>query len=273
MFSKVDVEETDETIRIVGTFIISDQIDKEYLEKKRDDYVSKFLRANLRGKVFNQWAEQPVNELISILERKDFSFPMGKNDKHILLEMLFDFRWQEINEPEIKRLRQFVENGDLTEKEKHLQNFHLLFLERKKAEFVELYKQVFVEPFYYLSDYVDYYIGNLQIADEYIFKKYHETLNEPNVLFGSKYDVMIALGKIGNAAGEESAQIIEKVVYDSEEHIIRARNKVLKRIRTPAENWQICPKCRFGRIAVTNGMRISIRNRCGECDGLGWVEV
>ncbi len=204
---------------------------------------------------------------------------MHKNDKHILLDMLFDFRWQELNEPEIKRIWQLVENLDLTEKEKHLLKFHLLFLERKKAEFVELYKQVFVDPLhYYLSHYVDYYIGNLQIADEYIFKNYHETLNHPNVFFGSKYDVMIALGKIGNAAGEESAQIIEKVIYDSEEcsigaKNIRARDRVLKRICTPAENWQTCPKCRFGRIAVTKGKWISMNNRCGECDGLGWVEV
>ena len=127
-------------------------------------------------------------------------------------------------------------------------------------------------PFYWVSYHVDYYIGDLQIADEYVLKNYHELLNHPRVLFGSKYQTMISLGKIGNSSGEDSARIIENVIHDSEEYIIKAKNKVLRRIRTSAENWRKCSKCRFGRVKGSYGEMLTMKD-CKECIGLGWVEI
>ncbi len=145
-------------------------------------------------------------------------------------------------------------------------------MEGKKDEFTKFYKQIFENPFYWISEYIDYYIGDLQIADEYILKYYHELLSNPTVLFGAKYPAMIALGKIGSTSGEKSARIIEEVIFDSTEAIIKARDTVLKRIRTPDNNWQRCSKCRFGRVKGSYGDMITMNN-CDECVGLGWTEI
>lgn len=221
-----NTRETDKSIQYASQFRSSEMIDRTYLEEQRDD----FLEMNLRVRVLNQWTEQSIIETISIIETNNFPYPTTESDTYILLERLFDFKWKEIGEPELDRLWQLTKAENLTEKDKTLLKFHLLFFERKPNEFAEFYKQMFKNPFYYISNYVDYYIGDLQIADEYVMKNYHELLNNPTVLFSAgKYPAMIALGKIGNASGEESAQIIEKVIFDSEEYIIKAKNKVLKK--------------------------------------------
>ncbi len=100
MTADVDVKKTDKTIQHASQFRNSDKVDKEYLEKQRDD----FLSLNLRVKILNQWMEQSVNELILILETKNFPFPTDEEDIYILLERLFDFHWQELGMSELKRL-------------------------------------------------------------------------------------------------------------------------------------------------------------------------
>lgn len=268
MPSNLDDEETGKPIRFASGFRMSKDIDRKYLEEQRDEY----LEMNLRVKILNQWTEQPVGELISILETQDFPYPASKSDTHILLEKLFDFHWQEIGESELKRLWWLLKNENLAEKDNILLEFHLLFFEWKKKEFVELYKSVFfMNPLRWVSEYVDYYIGDLQIDDKFVLKNYHQLLNNPQVLFGAKYPAMIALGKIGNASGEDSAKIIEKVIYDSEENIIRARELVLNRIRTPESNWERCPKCYFGRVKGNYGDMITMQD-CANCVGIGWIE-
>lgn len=268
MPSNLNEKESGKLIQYASGFRTSKDIDKQYLEKERDEY----LKMDLRVKIINQWTEQLVGELISILETQDFPYPIDEDDIYILLERIFDFHSQELGETELKRLWRLVKNENLAEKDKILLEFHLLFFEWKKEEFVELYKGVFfMNPLRWVSRYVDYYIGDLQIADKFVLKNYHQLLKNPQVLFGAKYPAMIALGKIGNDSGEESAKIIEKVIYDSEEYIIKARNLVLKRIRTPASDWERCPKCYFGRVQGSYGDMVTMQD-CADCAGLGWIE-
>lgn len=270
MPSNLNDEESGKLIQYASGFRTSKDIDKQYLEKERDEY----LEMDLRVKILNQWTKQPIGELISILETGNFPFPTTQRDTYILLESLFDFHWQEIGQSELQRLWQIFGNNKLLERDSDLLKFHLLFFERKPNEFVEFYKLVSKKPFNFNWgwEHIDYYVGDLQITDETILNEYREILNKPGVLFGAKYPTMIALGKIGKASGEKSAKIIEKVIYDSEEHIIKARNLVLKRIRTPTENWERCHNCYFGRVKRTYGEMITMTT-CSDCSGLGWVEI
>ena len=139
MTADIDVEETDKSIQYASQFRSSDMIDRNYLEEQRDD----FQKMTLRVKALNQWTEQSVNESISILETNNFPYPTAESDTYILLEGLFDFKWQEISKPELERLWQLMDSENLSEKDKILLKFHLLFFERKKDEFAEFYKQIF----------------------------------------------------------------------------------------------------------------------------------
>jgi hypothetical protein len=269
MTENVDVEKIDKTMRFAGGIHKSEKIDRKFLEVERDEY----LRLKLRVEIFNQWTAQPVTKLIAILETGDFPYSTTEWDACNLLERIFDFHWQEIGEKELKRFWKLFENKNISEKNKILLKFHLLFFERRLSEFIKFYKQVFESSQYWISNYTYYYIGDLQISDEHILKHYQENLSHPQVFFSVKYPVMIALGKIGNTSGEKSAEIIEKVIFDGTEAITKAKNLVLQRIRTPAEDWKRCPKCRFGRVTGGSYGEMIMMEDCAECIGLGWIKI
>ncbi len=88
--------------------------------------------------------------------------------------------------------------------------------------------------------------------------------------FEIRFNAMIALGKIGAAAGKQAAGTISATIYDSSERVRRLRDRVLLRIGTLSDHWKTCSFCVRGMVRATDA---PLFERCAKCLGLGHVQV
>jgi hypothetical protein len=86
--------------------------------------------------------------------------------------------------------------------------------------------------------------------------------------FASRFSAMLALGKIGAAAGSRAADSIAAHIYDSSESVSTLRDRVLLRIRTPSSDWQTCDSCVRGMVPRPPDQFPGFE-RCSQCCGLG----
>ena len=88
---------------------------------------------------------------------------------------------------------------------------------------------------------------------------------EADDMFSVWFPGVTALGRVGQAAGPRSAQVIRRKVLDTEPWIIAVRERALARIESPPETWERCG-CDNGYVVDRSGARWR-RSRCPKCLG------
>lgn len=111
-------------------------------------------------------------------------------------------------------------------------------------------------------------IGDLRPREGEPIERLIQTVSSPDLLFGPRYEAMLALGKIGAPAGPRAVQGIRATVHDRDEALVEVRERVVARIETPLDAWLGCPRCYWGHVP---GRAWSDTGPCSSCLGLGVV--
>src|SRR4030095_1156213 len=194
--------------------------------------------------MFTDWARQLAEQLVTVLETGDYPPAGSRSDDHILIEYLFEFHWQELNQVLRNRLWYLLDTGKLGLLAIFTLKLYLLAIEQKKDECIACWMEKYHEKA--IPDQLAMKCaGDLEVTDTSIISDLIQTIKS-NVLFIAKHEAMITLGRIGVAAGEQAAQIIEEKIYESSPEVGKQRELALKRIRTSPDNWIICDSCHNG---------------------------
>ena len=214
--------------------------------------------------IFKEWEVQPIRELISILETGIFPSPTFRRDTYHLLDCLFEFHEQELDEALCARLWQLIQAGTLDRQEEMALRFRLYVHEQRTSEFVEYWATVRDEGFkpwglgYFCIDNA----GTLQVTDQRVVADLIKLLQDSRF----KCRAMIALGKIGSSAGPEAVRAIKTIVSGI---TTQQRDRVLQRILTTGEEWKRCDVCQNGKVLEGFEDRM-VWQDCSECYGLTW---
>jgi hypothetical protein len=250
-------------IEYVGGPYQPNEITRSYLEQAQAEYI----KVHLRITMFTDWARQSAEQLVTVLETGDYPPAGNGSDDHILIEYLFEFHWQELNQVLRNRLWHLLDTDRLKPLAILILKLYLLTLEQKKDRFITLWMEEFHEkttPYHLAMKCA----GDLQITDATIINDLIQTIKS-NVLFIAKHQAMIALGRIGVAAGEQATQVIEEVIYESNPEVGKQRELALKRIRTSPYNWVVCGSCHNGIAQYF--VRYARASTCETCYGFGFI--
>jgi hypothetical protein len=211
--------------------------------------------------IFKEWQFQPAGELIAILETGNFPCPTFRRDTDRLLDNLFAFHQQELNEMLTARLWRILEVGTFSSRNDIDLRFRLYVHEQRTNDFVGFWMKVREEWFPRVS--IEG-AGNLRVMDKRIVADLIELLQNRRI----KRQAMIALGKIGQAAGREAVRIIEQI--EGGGITTRERDRVVQRILTTDEEWKQCDLCQNGKVLDRSKEWLHWQD-CSECYSLGWV--
>jgi hypothetical protein len=187
-----------------------------------------------------------------------------------LVRRLFDFHWQELDDALTTRLWHLLYTNQLDRLGQLELRARLYGFERRQDEFVAMWMDHYHgRPV--VGSTAMRVAGDLEITDPRVISDLVATIRAI-IPFLSIRDAMVALGRIGPAAGEAAAQAIQAVVYDSSPWITALRDRVLRRIRTAPDQWCKCQACHQGLVHVDerNGPEVE---ECPTCYGLGYIEL
>jgi len=216
--------------------------------------------------IFKEWQILPAGELISILETGMFPCPTFRRDTDQLLNCLFDFHQQELNEVLTERLWRLLEVGALESPNDIDLRFRLYVREQRTNDFVEYWVKLRDKRSLPSVASIEG-AGNLRVMDKRIIDLIRLLQPYPR-LKRYKRPAMIALGKIGSSAGPEAARAIEQL--DERGIPSEQRDRALQRFLTTDEEWKRCDACQNG-IFVDRSKEWMRLQECSECDGFGWI--
>jgi hypothetical protein len=245
-----------------GRFLPVAMVTRELLQHEADECT----RLNRRSLIFNQWSASPPARLIEILERREFERPfVDTGDAHIILDHMFDLQADELiaQLPLLERFRALSRPGFLDERAGLRLAIGLAVLDNDSARLTAMYRgKVFRSN---LWDFIEAF-GDVRTEDPEIIAELID-LVERSVMFGPRRHAMMALGKIGPAAGSRAVDALRTHIFDSSPEVTSLRELVITRISTPKEAWKKCPACHHGRVLRTGPWP----RPCEACWEMGFV--
>ncbi|HET6246765.1 MAG TPA: hypothetical protein VFE47_03625 [Tepidisphaeraceae bacterium] len=205
-----------------GRFLPVAMVTRELLQHEADECT----RLNRRSLIFNQWSAWPPARLIEILERREFERPfVDTGDAHIILDHMFDLQADElIAQPALlERFRALSRPGLLDERAGLRLAIGLAVLDNVPARLKAMYRgKVFRSN---LWDFIDAF-GDVRTEDPEIIAELIDVV-ERSVMFGPRRHAMMALGKIGPAAGSRAVDALRTHIFDSSPEV------------TSSESWSL----------------------------------
>jgi hypothetical protein len=242
-------------------------VTREVLERERGESE----RVRTRVRVLTGWSKATTEELLQVLERGQYDYPMNKDfDSRVIVDDLWELRRDELTLPARERLNALLSRAVLCEAARNKLRIYLAALNGDEAQLKAIWTGA--EPGRdCLSD-----CCALMDAFAFVGLKSQEingdmlAIIESDMFFGVKYDTMIALGKIGPTAGPRAAELIRRTIHDSQPWVIAARDRVLERLVTAEDGWTVCGECCHGRVPNAKGHGSLA---CPACFGLGFRHV
>ena len=253
-------------------FFESSTVTLETLEREQADTG----RIEKRVAIFRSWSDSSVETLVSILESETFEWPMDAfHGCSYIIEEIYSYRSGELTSDMLNRLQKIADERSARTKEgsnwKKLQ-FFLSVLRHDNARFLKLWDL-------YMEKAADFSLwseaataaGDLRVTDGGVISQILGVLLN-SLMFGPRFEAMIALGKIGPPASLRAAEAIRKTIYDSSPSVAEIRKRVIDRITEPEEAWRKCPKCVRGKRQGKSNESPNARH-CKDCLGLAVVHT
>jgi len=254
-----------------GRFLISAKVTMAALEAEQADTI----RIRDRIRIFDSWQRCTNDELIRILERQDFQQPMDSyHGSHVIVRMLYRLRASRLSEGELERLERvarFKNSDQAMQRVFDSLDCYLAGIRRDLARLKRIWMKYSskTRPAIWWEEFTEV-AGDLRSSDAEIIEGLIQTI-EQATMFGPKWDAMIALGKIGPPAGQQAAEVIRKVIYDSNPKVSVTRDRVIARIASAESEWRSCPECTNGLIPIVR-YGVPSTAECEQCVGLGLVQ-
>ena len=255
----------------VGRIIDATTATLELLHARQREHEQFAISRAERARLFQRWHDGPVEDLLEVLESGVFPAVTKRDDAMgFILQNLYYARAASLSQHHIERLNAIVAQrpfGRLGRTILERLECWLAVIERDQQRLLRYWDRLSakISPSFHHADLVGA-AGDLQI-DRRDVLEYLVGRVRHNGLFPMRLEAVVALGKIGAAAGETAAATIEAHIYDSDEVIAALRRLTIARIRTAATAWTPCEACVKGK-ALDPTFSLPIFLRCPECFGL-----
>jgi hypothetical protein len=227
-----------------------------------------------RVRIFNSWEQLRNDELLTILGSADFPEPMDAfHGSNHIVKRLYKIRGPTLSGLQMNGFREFALSTPSHPDQTHAQfdaQCYLAVLMKAPSDLVRFWqKHLNSHGIWSCWSAFCSAAGDLAVDEPGIIEQFIEVLTKPG-MFGPKFRAMVALGKIGSAAGRRGAQVIKESVYDSSAEVVASRDRALLRIGSGPDEWETCPDCYHGYV---NGRSHSIPSiqSCTHCLGFGYT--
>jgi hypothetical protein len=211
-------------------------------------HAAQCAKTNRRAAIFKEWARASPEQLVEVLEKEEYQEPyVGKRDADYVMRLLFHLHADELTATRsdlFGRLRRLRLIGAGYGTASLILAQHLAVLDGDAARLKELYLK---RPYGFGLFHFTEAFGDVRCADPQIIEELIAEVERPG-MFGPRVVAMVALGKIGAAAGSRAAEVIRANIYNSSEWVARRRDRVLERITSPPASWVRCGRCCRGRV-------------------------
>ncbi len=220
-------------------------------------------------RVLTEWSKATTAELLQVLERGQYDCPMKMDfDSRIILDHLWEVHRDELIPTTRERLTALLAKEVLCRAAVDKLRIYLAALKGDEERLKAIWTRA--EPGR------DCWADAFSLMDGFAYVRTHDqevigdmvSVFETDLPFGGKYDTMIALGKIGPAAGIRATDTIRKTIHDSQPWVIAARDRVLARLESAADTWASCDRCCYGRVHDNDGHG---ERSCPLCLGIGYL--
>lgn len=252
----------------MGRFFSSSDVSLRTLQ----DQQTETNRSAERNAIFNAWLNCTIDELIDIVVERRFDEPMDafQGSAHVV-ERLYKLHGPRLTETHLDRLERFARSPGVPRDQQSAQRELQCFLAvlRNDPHQLRSFWQRHHTPDIDWSTWTAFtdVVGDLPLADRDVIAQLIEVVEAP-LMFGLRYEAMIALGKIGPPSGRHAVDVIKQAIHDSSDRITAVRNRVVARIEAREGEWVRCGQCNRGYVdgVVYN---IPAVRPCSECFGLG----
>lgn len=228
-------------------------------------------RISTRVRVITQWSEATTEQLLQVLERGHYDYPMNKDfDSRVIVDHLWELHRGELDLAARKGLAALTSSAAPCESARKNLRSYVAALNFDEEHLKAIWtgalpgRDSWADALTLMDAFAHVRTKNQEIISDML---HFFDLSMP---FGLKFDTMVSLGKIGPTAGERAATVIRRTVYDSETSVIAVRDRVLERVVSSEVEWIMCSACCYGSIRKGEGHG---PNRCSVCLGLGYRHV
>jgi hypothetical protein len=257
--------------RVRVQFLISANVTMETLRQEQ----AKGIEVAERVRIFGSWQTTATDDLLVLLETGEFRAPMDlfHGSSHII-DQIYYGRSASLSSRQVERLNSVASKSFFSplgsavvdklecclaviqNDQERLERFWRLRLAKKNRAFNSDFAVAAGDIALSLPDVVIHFVSTVATQ----------------LMFGPRCAAMLALGKIGAAAGDVAASTITEHIYDSSESIAALRDRVVSRIQTPPSMWKTCEACVRGKTPVVEEGMPWFRD-CAHCFGLGHIRV
>lgn len=217
------------------------------------------------------WQEAPIEELLDLLEA-------GSGGDSFILDTLYYARSAALSPAHLERLNAIAPNLNFRSgggRDADMAECYLTVIEDNPSRFFRYWDLLRVNKTQSPHHEVMLAAGDLQIDRKDVLNYLVGQVARNGLMrFFHQFDAMLALGKIGQAAGEAAAATIEQHIYESSDSVASVRRLAIARIRSPRDDWRRCDMCFRGKVLNTIGGGLGLAFvPCSRCFGLGHVAV
>jgi len=245
----------------------SSSVTREILEKHQTEAEQRKIRVH----VLTEWSMATTEQLARILEHGQYDAPMQRDfDSKIIVDNLWELHRDELTPVLRERLEKLLTSDVLCFAAQTKLCIYLTALNGDEQKLKAIW--IGAEPgrncwddAVALMDALAY----VRTTDQEIIGDMLKIF-DTDFPFGGKLSTMIALGKIGPAAGSRVADKIRSTVYDSHPALVAVRDRVLERLESEEGEWLVCGDCCYGQVRNQTGFGAK---PCPKCLGIGWRSI
>lgn len=260
-------------------YVDASTVTLEVLRAQQEEYDREAAHTRIslaeRARILRAWHDGAVEDLLQLLETAGFPAVVGHRDAvHFILENIYYARAASLSRQQLERLNAIAAQrffSPLGSRNASTLECWLAVIEGDRERLLRYWDRLPAKSKAYPHEDFVLAAGDLQVDRRDILDCLVWTVANPGFFFW-RMGAMLALGKIGAAAGETSAAAIEQHIYDSDPVVAAIRHLAIARIRTPPTGWKRCDACVKGK-AVDPDQPFPWFRRCCECFGLGSVPI